>query len=106
MKPQPWNQADATDIIRQLAKSPNLQVTYTTHAKDQMRERDLIVSDVLYVLKNGFVLEPEQESTQPGFFKYLPQSRSPNSGNRTVRVVVVPDPERCWMKIVTVMWVD
>ncbi|MBI1867735.1 MAG: DUF4258 domain-containing protein [Methylocystis sp.] len=71
-----------------------------------MRERDLIMSDVLYVLKQGFVFDDPQESTRPGLHKYAVQSRSPNSGSRTVRVVAIPDANRCQIKIVTVMWVD
>jgi hypothetical protein len=106
VKPQPWAPADATDVVRALAKSEGLTVTWTNHARGQMAIRDLIAGDILFVLKNGFVYEEAQESTQPGFYKYLPESRSPNSGNRSVRVVVIPDPERRWMKIVTVMWVD
>jgi len=97
---------DATDQIRNLGKNANLMVTYTKHGKEQMAVRDLLVSDVLYILKNGFVLEEAEESTQPGLYKYQLQSRSPNSGARTVRLVVIPDPDRIWIKIVTVMWVD
>jgi uncharacterized protein DUF4258 len=105
-KRQPWSAADATNAIRSLARHASLTITLTQHAKDQMLDRDLIVSDVLYVLKHGFVFESAQSSTQKGLFKYLQQGRSPNSGNRTVRVVVIPDPASSWMKVVTVMWVD
>jgi hypothetical protein len=103
---QPWTNADATDIIRALASSQKLKLTYTQHARDRLAERDLIISDVLYVLKNGYVHDDPQPSTQEGFFKYRPQSRSPNSGNRAVKLVVVPDPIQVWIKVVTVMWAD
>nr|WP_281378583.1 DUF4258 domain-containing protein [Kaistia hirudinis] len=89
-----------------MAANTKLKLTSTEHARDQMSERDLIMGDVLYVLKHGFVLEEAQASTQASVFKYLPQSRTPNSGNRTVRVVVVVDAARLWMKLITVMWVD
>jgi len=105
-RPQPWKPADATDAIRALAGHGRLTITYTQHAKEQMLSRELFVGDVLWVLKHGFVLEEAQPSTQPNLFKYLPESRSPNSGNRTVRVVVIPDAGACWMKIVTVMFRD
>lgn len=105
-KPQPWSPADATDEIRALARQSSLKITYSQHAKERLEERDLAIGDVLYVLKNGFVYETASESTQPGLFKYAPESRSPNSGSRTVRVIVIPDPARVWVKIVTVMWAD
>jgi len=105
-KPQPWSPADATNTIRAIAKSECLDLILTTHAREQMAERKLIISDVLYVLKHGFVYDEAQESTRSGCFKYRTQTRSPNSGSRTVRVVALPDADRCTIKVVTVMWVD
>lgn len=72
-----------------------------------MFERGLITSDLLFVLKNGFVYEPpEEESTVKGFYKYKVESQSPNSGSRTLRVIVVPDPKSCQIKLITIMWRD
>lgn len=105
-KPQPWSPADATHTIREIAKSESLNLISTTHARQQMAERKLIMSDVLYVLKHGFVYDEAQESTRPGCFKYRIETRSPNSGSRTLRVVALPDAGRCSIKVVTVMWVD
>lgn len=106
VKAQPWTPADATDAIRAIAKSDGLVLICTRHAREQMHERDLIMGDALYVLKQGFVIDDPQESTRAGLYKYRIQSRSPNSGNRSVRVVVIPDASRCTIKIATVMWVD
>ena len=103
---QPWTSAEATRVIRDLARAANLRLTYSQHARERLLERDLTMGDVLWVLKEGFVHGEPERSTQDGLYKYTPESRSPNSGNRTVRVVVIPDPTRSWMKIVTVMWVD
>ena len=103
---QPWSSADATDYIRLLGRDPNLDLIRTQHAHEQMRDRSLIMSDVLFVLKNGFVYAEAQASTQTSLFKYLIESRSPNSGSRTVRLVVIPDPRETCIKVVTVMWVD
>jgi hypothetical protein len=88
-----------------MAKSERLTISKSLHLQDQLDRRDLIMGDVLYVLKNGFVYSNAQTSTQSGLFKYLIESSTPNS-QRAVRVVVIPDPARCWMKLVTVMWVD
>lgn len=105
-KPQPWSAGDATDTIRAIANSDCLSLITTRHAREQATERNLIMSDVLYVLKSGFVYDEPNESTRPGCYKYGIQSRSPNSGSRTVRLIAIPDANRCLIKVVTVMWVD
>ena len=105
-KQQPWNPADATDEIRRIARSETMRLTRSDHARERMEERDLLMGDVLYVLKNGFVYENPEPSTQQGLFKYEIESQSPNSGNRSVRIVIIPDSGRCWLKVITVMWVD
>lgn len=106
VKPQPWKPADATDEIRRMAKSQTLKLTYREHAIEQITERDLVVGDVLHALKNGFVYSDAQTTTKNNLFKYLMESKTPNSGNRAIRVVVIPDQGRCWIKVLTIMWVD
>lgn len=71
-----------------------------------MLERGLILSDVLFVLKNGFIFDDPDASTLSGFFKYKMEGRSPNSGSRTLRIVVIPDPKSPQIKVITVMWRD
>lgn len=71
-----------------------------------MDERNLIMGDVLYVLKNGFVYNDPLPSTRQGYHKYSIESKSPNGGSRSVRVVVIPEKNACFLKIITVMWVD
>ncbi|MDR3497566.1 MAG: DUF4258 domain-containing protein [Ancalomicrobiaceae bacterium] len=104
--PQPWSPAQATKLVNELAIRPSFTVCYTQHAKEQMLERDLIVGDVLYVLRHGFVYEEPEFSTRPGFYKYRIETRTPNSNNRLVRVVAIPDYRGCSIKLITVMWVD
>lgn len=89
-KPQPWSQKDATDNIRAIAAHKSLSLTYTLHAKEQMAERDLIIGDINYVLKHGFVHTDAQPSTREHFYKYRIECRSPNSNNRMVRIFVIP----------------
>lgn len=103
---QPWKPPEATNEIRKLARKDSLPLTYTSHIRERMAERDLTTGDVLYVLKHGFVYDAPEESTRPGYYKYRIDSRSPNSGSRTVRVVAIPDVIHCEMKLVTVMYVD
>lgn len=105
MNEQPWCPRDATDEIRKLARRRELSLAYKLHAKDRMLDRGIIVSDVLYVLKHGFVLKDSEPATRRGFFRYEIESRTPNSGSRDIRLIVIPQPQ--WLiKIVTVMWVD
>lgn len=105
-KKQPWAPADATIVINGLAKNKKCDLAFTKHAGERMAERGLIMSDLLFVLKNGFVYDEAQESTVNGFFKYQVESQSPNSGARVLRVVTIPDYKTCGLKIVTFMWRD
>jgi hypothetical protein len=103
---QPWKSADATEEIRRLARSEKMTLTFTDHSRDQMSERDLLMGDVLYVLKNGFVYQDCKRSTREKFYKYRIECKTPNSSIREVGVVLCPDSEKCEIKIITVMWLD
>mgnify|MGYP001430125161 CR=1 FL=1 len=104
---QPWKPADATNEIRQLANAGNsLNISRTRHFVEQLAIRDLLIGDAHYVMKHGFVYQEAQESTQEGLYKYRIDSKSPNSGSRALRVVLIPDPARFWIKLITIMWVD
>ena len=103
---EPWSPADATTAIWEVARHEKFRITLAGHARERMFERDLTMGDVLYVLKNGFVYAPPDPATQPDLWKYCMETGSPNSGNRVVRVVVIPDVSRNWAKVVTVMWAD
>ena len=101
---QPWTPTEATERICAKARDNSLTLCLTDHAKEQMLERELIISDIIYVLENGFVYDVAEPATQTGYFKYRMESETPNSGRRSVRVVVIPHPTPT-LKIVTVMWV-
>lgn len=104
---QPWSPAQATDLIRRIAGDPLSSLTWRRHALLRLVERGLIMSDALFVLRNGFVREPTKgESTAKGLFKYVIEGLTPNSGRRIVKVVVVPDLTENHIKIITVMWAD
>lgn len=103
---EPWDPAEATRRIRAIAQHQSLNLTYTGHARAQMTDRELIVGDVLYVLKNGFVHESARQSTRAGYYKYQIRTSTPNSRSRDVKVVAIPDEKALWIKVVTVMWVD
>lgn len=101
-----WSPSEATNKIRTIAKSNRLTISYKLHARERLNERNLIVSDVLHVLKNGFVYLNSIPSTREGFNRYAIENKSPNGGNREIRVVVIPDEKACFLKIISVMWVD
>jgi hypothetical protein len=96
--------AAATRFIREKF-GPSLGLRYTKHARERMQERGLIVSDVLHVIKQGFVYEEGEPSTREGIFRYKMECVTPNSNGRTVRLILIPS-QSCWIKVVTVMWVD
>lgn len=101
-----WPASKAADEIRAIARSPKLTISYTKHARDRILERGLIISDVLHVLKSGFVHTEPSPSTRQGYKKYAIECRCPNGGNRSIRVIVIPDKNACFLKIATVMWAD
>lgn len=103
---EPWNPTDATINIRSIAKHPALSVAYRTHATRRLVERGIIVSDLLYLLRYGFIFEGAVPATQTGYYKYEIQSVTPNSSGREIRAVVIPNGNSMTIKIVTVMWVD
>jgi len=105
MGPGIWSTGKATQTINACARSPTLNLSWVRHVKDRLRERGLIMGDALHVLKLGFVLENPQPATRPGYFKYVIEATTPNSGGRTVAVVVIPD-GACDLKMITVMWKD
>ncbi len=103
--PKPLSPAKATHQLREYGASPDLDLYRTDHAKERMVERGLLMGDVLHVLKYGFVHNSGVSTSQVGHFKYEMECTTPNSGNRTVRIVVIPS-RTCAVKIMTVMWVD
>lgn len=105
MGPGQWSTGKATQEINRCAKSATLDLSWARHFKDRLRERDLIMGDALHVLKFGFVLDEPIPATREGFFRYRIEATTPNSGGRTVAVVVIPDGS-CDLKMITVMWKD
>lgn len=103
---QPWKPGVATKLINGIAQDKKCDLSITAHAKERMQQRSLLMSDVLFVLRNGYVYEEPEPSTIAGLCKYSVESQSPNSGARFLRVVAVPDKKSCQIKVVTIMWRD
>ena len=103
--PQPWKPADATDTIRKIARG-NFDLLQGIHDDERLSERGLIASDLVYVLKNGFVYDEPKPSSREGLYKYEIECPTPNSNGRSLRVVVIPCCANNSIRIITIMWRD
>ena len=97
--------AEATLRLNTLGKSLRLDLVFTDHAKERLNERNITTVDILHIIRTGFVFE-EPEAVSRGYYKYAIEGRSPNSGGRTIRLIVIPDVKACGIKLVTIMWKD
>lgn len=104
-EPGKWTPAAATIRINKCARSESLTLTFAEHFHERLAERDLIMGDLIHLLKTGFVHDEAEPSTREGHFKYRIEGKTPNSDGRTVRAVVIPS-GGCEIKIVTIMWRD
>lgn len=84
----------------------DLELVFTRHANWRREKRDITTPDTLHVLAYGYVEGEPEESTRPDCCKYKICGRTPNSGNREIALVVIPDPNKPAIKIVTAMWKD
>lgn len=100
---QPWLPALATQIINKKARDAAFSLAWTDHAKERFEQRDIIMGDVLHVLKWGTVYDTPRPGTDHGSFKYRIEGVSPNSMGKTLRVVVIPQPTPA-LVLVSVMW--
>ena len=104
--PEPWEPAVATRAINHLANAMGMRFVMKKHALAREDLRGIITTDILHILKTGFVYREHENATRPNYFKYQIEGRSPNSGNRIIRLCVIPDEKNVGIKVVTVMWVD
>lgn len=97
--------ADATKMVNSCAALDAINLGWTIHAKERLTERDLLIDDVMELLKNGFIHDEAVPASREGIFKYQIEGTTPNSNGRIVKAVIIPD-GRCFIKIVTIMWKD
>lgn len=103
---EPWRPTDATYALREIGGHPALSLAYKVHATQRLAERGITTSDVLYLLRNGFVYDAAVPATTAGYFRYEIRGRTPNSGSREICAVVIPNANTMKIKVVTVFWVD
>jgi len=95
--------AEATKRIHDYAHNPD-NVELAFHTRQRMDERGITLFDVLHILANGHILSEPEEADEPGHYKYMMCSRTPNSGSRTMCVIVIPSLRRPALKVITAMW--
>ena len=78
----------------------------TGRVKERFQERNLLIADIRYLLKFGYVYDDAEESTKNGFWKYKVEGTTPNSETRTLLVMIIPDFQHRTIKMVTVHWKD
>ena len=66
-----WGAAEAEARIHAYAALENeeLELAYTRHATQRMAERNIIASDIMYILASGHIDEEPGESTRPNYYK-------------------------------------
>ena len=98
--------AKATKMIWTLAADDLTTWIRRVHFKEQLEKRSLIVADVRNLLKYGYVYDDAEKSSQDGFWKYKVEGKTPNSHNRSLVVVIVPDFDTKMIKFITIFWKD
>lgn len=104
--PEPWNPTDATYALRRIGQHPAMSLAYKIHATQRLAERGITTSDVLYLLRHGFVYNDPVPAHTHGYFRYEVRGQTPNSEGREICAVVIPNASAMTLKIVTVFWVD
>jgi hypothetical protein len=60
----------AAKKVRTLAGDDSTDWWITDHFKNQLKERNIISSDIKHLLRTGYVYKEGTESTVPGLWKY------------------------------------
>ena len=105
-KQEPWSKTDATYALREMGNHPGLSLAYKVHATQRLSERGIIVSDVLQLLRTGFVYKDSVEARNRGYYKYEIEGFTPNSAGRKIGAIVIPSVISMTIKVVTVYWID
>jgi hypothetical protein len=105
-KPEPWSATDATKIITGLARDV-FDLQLTQHARERMADRDIVIADLLHVLKTGSVHKPGEAREPYSTYCYTIEGSVPTQNSLKLRIVVRPNVnvERKFIKVVTTMWI-
>lgn len=103
--PGKWTPAEATNRINAYAKDPTFDLSPAKHVSERLLLRDLMMADLRYLLRWGFVYDEPQSASRQGYYKYKIEGGTPNSANQVLAAIVIPGPP-CAIKVVTIMWRD
>jgi len=108
MNARPWYRSIAATekLLHEYAEHPRIELSYTDHAKERMYERDIDGEDVMHVLMHGHVSVAPEPTNRPDCYTCKICAKTPNSGSRTICVVVIPNIGMVAAKVITVMWED
>lgn len=93
-------------LVKALAEDRDLSIWFSTHAQEQMRDRDIVVSDLMHLLKHGIVGQEAEIEGGLAEHGYPLDGMTPNSGRRFIRAIVTVDPAAKSIGVITMMWVD
>ena len=105
LRPINWKnlrQDEAEKLIRQRAADTN-NIVITDHAYDRVSSREIIVPDVIRILREGYV-DSSPEKDRFGGWQIIVKKRI--RGCREAAIVTAVMRENDNIIVVTVMWVD
>lgn len=101
-----WSPGMAERQLRAYIEHVDFDLSYTAHVRERMNERGIVLADIRHLLSHGHITEQPKKATRPGCYRYKICGKTPNSGNRRICAVVVPDVGKPSVTIITVMWED
>ena len=91
MTSSPWGMSPPpkiSDLLQKVRKAlADGTYVITGHAQDRMEERDVILSEVVYILKNGYH-ETSKDEFDPKFMNWKYAIRGNTDSGRDLRIVV------------------
>ncbi len=100
-----WPIGKAEKLIHACARESFFELSYTGHAEERMERRGIIASDIAHVLENGHVCDEPVSTSRAGYCMYKICGRTPNTENRQICVVVIPNPHKPAIKVITAIMV-
>ena len=103
-----------TGAINMMARDDDFDFCYTKHCLERTKERNITVSDILFILKTGLIQEYQGQAEHPSNNKihhYKITGQALN-GNRDISLVILVEINRFKnpaikvQEIITTMWSD
>ena len=93
-------------LIHRYLADDDFDLVWTDHAKERMKQRGIIMSDVRYLLKNDFRLEKTERVMGKNLYKYKVCGFGHRSLYRSICLVIIPSLDKPKVQVITVMWED